>query len=297
MKLLDGKMVSTVLKDALQTRIHTLKQHNIEPSLGVILVGDRVESKTYVRMKNRSCEQLGISCVVKRFDIGVDEATLLQEIRDFNTNDDIHGILVQLPLPKHINRNRVLGSVSFTKDVDGFHPVNAGKLSQNDCPLFMPCTPRGCMELLKYYNIDVSGKNVTIIGCSNLVGLPLSLMMLHQHATVTICNSLTKDTRAMVQMADIVVACCGCAHLVGQDWVKDGAVIVDVGINRVDDATKKRGYRLVGDVDFDAVKEKVDFITPVPGGIGPMTIAMLMTQLVEAAEQQLQIDEKQELCN
>ena len=290
MKLLDGKLVSQVMKDKLKPRIGILQQHDIVPSLGVILVGDRIESRTYVNMKRKTCEQLGVLCIIKRFNDMVDEKILIQEINDFNKNDDIHGILVQLPLPSHIDTTRILDCVSYHKDVDGFHPTNAGKLSQNNNPLFLPCTPRGCMELLNYYNIDVKGKNATIIGCSNLVGLPLSLLLLHKDATVTICHLLTKDTRAMVQRADIVLACCGCAHLVKKDWVKEGAIIIDVGINRVDDSTRKRGYRLVGDVDFENVKDKVDYITPVPGGVGPMTIATLMTQVVEAAEQRLKVD-------
>ena len=287
MKLLDGKLVSQVIKDKLKQRIDVLRQHNIIPSLGVILVGNRIESRTYVTMKQRTCEQLGVSCLIKRFDDSVDEQTIIQEIDDFNKNDEIHGILVQLPLPTHIETTHILERVSYQKDVDGFHPINAGRLSQRNNPLFLPCTPRGCLELLDYYNIDVKGKNATIIGCSNLVGLPLSLLLLHRDATITICHLLTKDTKSMVQNADIVFACCGSAHLVKQDWIKDGAIVVDIGINRVDDSTRKRGYRLVGDVDFENVKEKAAYITPVPGGVGPMTIAMLMTQVVESAEQNL----------
>ena len=284
MKLLDGKLVSNTLLANLKQRIHKLHARNIVPGLGVIMVGDKVESRTYVNMKRRKCEKLGIYCNVKKFEEDISETEIKLQIEEFNENDNIHGILVQLPLPKHIDTNSVLDCVSYKKDVDGFHPMNAGRLSQRNNPLFVPCTPRGCMEILEFYGIDVMGKNATIIGSSNLVGLPLSLLLLSKKATVTICNSKTKDTKAMVQNADIIIAACGIAHLVKEDWVKEGAIIVDVGINKVDDASRKRGYRLVGDVDFDNVKEKTAYITPVPGGVGPMTIAMLMTQVVESAE-------------
>ena len=284
MKLLDGKLVSNTLLDVLKHRVQKLHTRNIVPGLGVIMVGDKVASRTYVNMKRKKCESLGIFCDIKKFEEDISEADVKLQIEEFNENDNIHGILVQLPLPEHINTNHILECVSYKKDVDGFHPVNAGKLSQRNNPLFVPCTPRGCLEILDFYDIDVKGKNVTVVGCSNLVGLPLSLLLVHRDATVTICHLLTKDTRAMVQNADIVFTACGCAHLVKEDWVKEGVIVVDVGINKIDDASRKRGYRLVGDVDFENVKEKAAYITPVPGGVGPMTIAMLMTQVVESAE-------------
>ena len=284
MPILNGKVVANSIIDNLTCRVKLLHSKNIIPGLGVIMVGDKVESRTYVNMKRKKCEKLGIYCDVKKFEEDISEADVKLQIEKFNENENIHGILVQLPLPDHINTNAILECVSYKKDVDGFHPMNAGKLSQRNNPLFVPCTPRGCLQILDYYGIDVKGKNVTVIGCSNLVGMPLSLLLVHRDATVTICHLLTKDTRSMVRNADIVFAACGCAHLVKADWVKEGVIVVDVGINKIDDASRKRGYKLVGDVDFENVKEKAAYITPVPGGVGPMTIAMLMTQVVESAE-------------
>jgi len=284
MRLLDGKKLSNLVKDNLKSRIDRLKQIGIQPGLGVILVGDKVDSATYVRMKQKACERLGIHSILKKFPVDIEQDRLIEEIKEMNVNINIHGILIQLPLPKHINTEYVLEQVNYKKDVDGFHSMNAGKLSQNRNALFNPCTPRGCMNLLEHYEIDVKGMNAVIIGCSNLVGLPISLMLLHKRATVTICNSQTKNTKELCQKADLIVACCGVTHLVKEDWVKEGVVIIDVGINSLPDETRKRGYRLVGDVDFENIKEKASYITPVPGGVGPMTIATLMKQTVESAE-------------
>jgi 5,10-methylene-tetrahydrofolate dehydrogenase/methenyl tetrahydrofolate cyclohydrolase len=284
MSLLNGKLVSNILLEKLKSRVQALYSKNIIPGLGVIMVGNNIASKTYVNMKRKKCESLGIYCNVKTFEDDVSEEVVKSQIQLFNENDNIHGILVQLPLPSHMNTNSVLDCVSYKKDVDGFHPINAGRLAQRNNPLFVPCTPRGCIELLDYYNITIEGKNATIVGASNLVGLPLSLLLLSRKATVTICHSKTQDTKSMVQQADLVFTACGCTQMVQQDWIKDGAVIVDIGINKLEDASRKRGYRLVGDVDFENVKDKCSYITPVPGGIGPMTIAMLMTQVVESAE-------------
>ena len=283
--LLDGRFVANLITEQLRQRINVLKIQNITTTLGVILVGNRTESRAYVNMKEKKCESLGIECIIKRFDENVTQSVIEKQIADFNTDDNINGILVQLPLPQHINTNALLSKIDIKKDVDGFNPINAGNLSQNNSPIFYPCTPRGCIELLDYYKIDIKGKNVVIIGCSNLVGLPLSLMLLHRDATVTICHKETKDIQSKVKCADMIFACCGSPHLVKKTWVKRDAVVIDVGINRVDDDSEK-GYRLVGDVDYEEVKKTASYITPVPGGIGPMTIAILMKQIVEAKEYQ-----------
>ena len=280
MKLINGKLISKNIYSELSSKI---KDIDIIPGLAVILVGDRVDSNTYVRMKEKKCQQLGIYSKVIRFNDTVEESEIVNAITDLNNDNSIHGILIQLPLPKHINENNVLSKVSLTKDVDGFHCSNIGKLTLNKQPTFIPCTPKGCIELLKRSEIDIEGKHAVILGRSNIVGLPLSLLLLHENATVTICHSRTKDVKNITQTADILIAACGRMEMVKSDWIKEGCVIIDVGINSKNDATRKRGYRLVGDVDFEDVKDKVGHITPVPGGVGPMTIAMLMSQTVESA--------------
>jgi methylenetetrahydrofolate dehydrogenase (NADP+)/methenyltetrahydrofolate cyclohydrolase/formyltetrahydrofolate synthetase len=221
---------------------------------------------------------------IHRFSEEVNEELIIDTIEKMNENNMIHGILVQLPLPEHWDTNKVLNSIHPTKDVDGLGTMNAGKLFQNQDPLFFSCTPRGCIELMDEYNIRLRGRNVTIIGSSNLVGLPLSMMLLNRGATVTICNINTRDIREHIQHADILITCCGVPHIVKEDWVNEGTVVIDIGINKVEDLSKKNGYRLVGDVDFENVKDKASYITPVPGGVGPMTIAILMKQIVESCE-------------
>ena len=280
MKLINGKLISKDIYSELSAKI---KDIDITPGLAVILVGGRVDSNTYVRMKEKKCQQLGIYSKVIRFNDTVEESEIVNAITDLNNDNSIHGILIQLPLPKHINENNVLSKVSLTKDVDGFHCSNIGNLTLNKQPTFIPCTPKGCIELLKRSGIDIEGKHAVILGRSNIVGLPLSLLLLHENATVTICHSRTKDVKNITQTADILIAACGRMEMVKSDWIKEGCVIIDVGINSKNDATRKRGYRLVGDVDFNDVKDKVGHITPVPGGVGPMTIAMLMSQTVESA--------------
>ena len=283
-KILNGKFVAEKVKNNLGSRISSLISRGITPGLGVILVGDRKDSATYVRMKQRNCEKLGINSYRVDLPECISEEQLMKEVISMNENKNIHGILIQLPLPKHINSNRILDLVDESKDVDGFGVGNVGRLTLNRDRNFVPCTPDGCMRLLDYYEISVRGKVAVILGCSNIVGLPLSLMLLHRRATPIICNSKTPDVKSLVQSADIIFACCGQTQMVKSDWVKEGAIIVDIGINSVEDASRKRGYRLVGDVDFEDVKEKCSWITPVPGGVGPMTIAMLMEHTVEACE-------------
>ena len=280
MKIINGKLISKDIYSELSAKI---KDIDITPGLAVILVGGRVDSNTYVRMKEKKCQQLGIYSKVIRFNDTVEESEIVNAITNLNNDNSIHGILIQLPLPKHINENNVLSKVSLTKDVDGFHCSNIGKLTLNKQPTFIPCTPKGCIELLKRSEIDIEGKHAVILGRSNIVGLPLSLLLLHENATVSICHSRTKDVKNITQTADILIAACGRMEMVKSDWIKEGCVIIDVGINSKNDATRKRGYRLVGDVDFDDVKDKVGHITPVPGGVGPMTIAMLMSQTIESA--------------
>ena len=282
--ILDGKRLAEKIQDELKPRINTLLENNKMPGLGVILVGDKVESETYVTMKHKTCLKLGIMSKIHRFLEEVNEELVIDTIKRMNENNMIHGILVQLPLPEHMDTNKVLNSIHPTKDVDGLGTMNAGKLFQNQDPLFFSCTPRGCIELMDEYNIRLRGKNVTIIGSSNLVGLPLSMMLLNRGATVTICNINTRDIREHIQHADILITCCGVPHIVKEEWVNEGTVVIDIGINKVEDLSKKNGYRLVGDVDFENVKNKASYITPVPGGVGPMTIAILMKQIVESCE-------------
>jgi len=282
MSILLGKDIAQNIYNDLTEKINKLSKLNLVPKLSVILVGNRADSETYVSMKNKKCKELGIISDILKFNEDVSQEELINTIQSLNNDTNVHGILVQLPLPNHINTDTVLSNVSIKKDVDGFHYENMGKLSTNKNPEFKPCTPDGCMELIKKTNIDISGKQAVILGRSNIVGLPISLMLLHNNATVTICHSKTKDIESHVQKADIVIAACGRAKMVKKSWIKPGAIVIDVGINSVTDNTKKRGYRLVGDVDFDEVKNIAGYITPVPGGVGPMTIAMLMKHTVEA---------------
>ena len=283
-KIINGTNISNELKESLKPRINHLLEKNIRPGLGVILVGDNIESETYVSMKCKSCVELGIISKIHRFSNDVDERLITDIIQTMNKNTSIHGILVQLPLPDHLDKGRILNTISDTKDVDGMTTINAGKLFQGEPVPFYSCTPKGCIELLDYYDIMISKKNVTIIGSSNLVGLPLSMMLLHRGATVTICNENTKDIIEHVKHADILITCCGVPHLIKKEWINHNTVIIDVGINKIKDDSKEKGYRLVGDVDYENVKDKASYITPVPGGVGPMTIAILMKQIVDACE-------------
>ena len=287
MILLDGKKASQSIKESLKTEVNELINKNIRPGLGIILVGERKDSHTYVKMKKNACNEVNIYNHDIILPENVDEETLIIMINDMNKNNDIHGILIQLPLPPHINEERILSQVKLIKDVDGFHPENIGKLALKRLEdICVPCTPDGCLQILDYYNIPIAGKHCVIIGRSNIVGMPLSLLLLHRNATVTICHSRTKDLPEQVKRADIVFAACGKTQMIKKDWVKKDAVVVDIGINAVDDSSKKSGYKLVGDVDFNEVKDVCSAITPVPGGIGPMTIAMLLEHTVKACKRQ-----------
>ena len=292
MILLDGVKLSKKIKVSLQTRIDYLKKNKIVPGLAVILVGDNPESKMYISMKQKACKELGLNSQVYTFPENENEKRILHKIYDLNSDSSIHGILVQLPLPSHIDTDKIVNAVSYLKDVDGFHVFNAGKLFQNKKHLFVPCTPQACLEIIDHYKIEVKGMHVVIIGCSNIVGLPVSMLLLHRGATITLCHIDTENPKEITKQADMIIACCGVPKLVKKDWVKENTIIIDIGINRVVDPTAKKGYQIIGDVDFENVKQKCSHITPVPGGIGPMTIAVLMMQTLKAAEYYQESNEK-----
>lgn len=282
MKFLNGKVVSDSIYVNLIPEINKLKECGLEPCLSVIIVGDRPDSKTYVRMKEKKCAELGIESNIINLNEKVTTNEILLEVEKLNNDARVHGILIQLPLPDHIEKNKVLDCVDKNKDVDGFNIFNMGAISLNREPNFYPCTPLGCIEILKFYNIDVEGKHIVVIGKSQIVGLPLSLMLMNLGATVSVCDDKTIEIKEITKTADLLFVACGCPNLVTEEWIKEGVIIIDIGINKIDDQTTARGYKLVGDVDFEAVKDKASFITPVPGGVGPMTIAMLMKQTVKA---------------
>ena len=277
MKILDGKAVSLKVKESVKVRADELKKFGVEPTLAVVLVGEDKASQTYVRAKEKACNEYGIKSVAHRLSENTTQNELLALINVLNLDDSIHGILVQLPLPKHIDTNVVLAAIDPRKDVDGFHAVNVGKLVSG-LDGFVPCTPLGVMEILKEYGINVAGLNAVVIGRSNIVGKPMANLLINASATVTVTHSKTKNLKEICKSADLIVAAIGKPFFLKADMVKDGAVVVDVGINRLDDG------RLVGDVDFDEVAPKCSYITPVPGGVGPMTIAMLLNNTILAAQ-------------
>ena len=277
MKILDGKAVSLKVKESVKVRADELKKFGVEPTLAVVLVGEDKASQTYVRAKEKACNEYGIKSVAHRLSENTTQNELLALINVLNLDDSIHGILVQLPLPKHIDTNVVLAAIDPQKDVDGFHAVNVGKLVSG-LDGFVPCTPLGVMEILKEYGIDVAGLNAVVIGRSNIVGKPMANLLLNASATVTVTHSKTKNLKEICKNADLIIAAIGKPFFLKADMVKDGAVVVDVGINRLDDG------RLVGDVVFDEVAPKCSYITPVPGGVGPMTIAMLLNNTILAAQ-------------
>jgi methylenetetrahydrofolate dehydrogenase (NADP+)/methenyltetrahydrofolate cyclohydrolase len=276
-RLIDGNALSKQLRGEVATRAATLKARGITPGLAVILVGDNPASQVYVRNKVKACEDSGLHSVLEKYEATLSEAELLARVEALNNDPAIHGILVQLPLPAHIDAHKVIEAISPAKDVDGFHVASAGALMVGQ-PGFWPCTPYGCMKMLESINYDLKGKHAVVIGRSNIVGKPMALMLLQQNATVTICHSATKDLKAMTLQADVVVAAVGKRNVLTADMVKPGAVVIDVGMNRNDEG------KLCGDVDFDGVKNVAGWITPVPGGVGPMTITMLLVNTLEAAE-------------
>lgn len=286
MPILDGKAVAEQMRQQIAADVDALvNTTGVRPGLAAVLIGDNTASQTYVRMKRRACEKVGIHSVLHEISGDVDQQTLESLVNDLNQDPTIHGILVQLPLPNHLDEEQIVSAISLEKDVDGFHPLNMGYLAMKGRePLFMPATPAGCMVLLEAAGIDFNGANAVVIGRSNIVGLPAALMLIKRNATVTIVHSRTPNPAEIVRQADIIIAAVGRAQMVKADWVKPGAVVIDVGTNRVDDPTAKRGYRLVGDVDFDAVQDVATYITPVPGGVGPMTITMLLSNTLKAAQ-------------
>jgi 5,10-methylene-tetrahydrofolate dehydrogenase/methenyl tetrahydrofolate cyclohydrolase len=280
-KIIDGNAIAAEIRQDIKSKLEKFRQEHGEdagkPGLAVLLVGDRKDSATYVRMKKRVASELGFYSVDTQLSGEATQEEVIQKVRDFNADPNINGILVQLPLPKHINEEVVLREVSLEKDVDGFHPINIGNLSMKGRePTFVPCTPKGCIELLDRVGVSLAGKNAVVLGRSNIVGIPVAMLLLHRNATVTICHSQSRDVKEKVQQADILIAACGQPEYVRGDWIKPGAIVIDVGINPVDDSSKKTGYRLVGDVCYDEAVQVAGYITPVPGGVGPMTIAMLM---------------------
>jgi methylenetetrahydrofolate dehydrogenase (NADP+)/methenyltetrahydrofolate cyclohydrolase len=285
-QIINGKQVAADMRAELKEQVSQLKKQNIVPGLGVILVGEDPASQSYVTAKERACAEIGIYSDDNRLSAHTSQEDLLALIRKMNNDPRINGILVQLPLPPHMNEAEVLLAIDPRKDVDGFHPTNVGYLVVGQ-KAFLPCTPHGVIQLLLRSGVTLEGAHVVIVGRSNIVGKPLANMLIQKaktgNATVTVCHTRTKDLASFTRQADIVIAAAGRPNTVTADMVKDGVVVIDVGVNRVEDATKKRGYRLAGDVDFEAVKEKASLITPVPGGVGPMTITMLLYNTVESA--------------
>jgi len=275
--IIDGVALSQKLRADVTARVQALKARGITPGLAVILVGDNPASQVYVRNKVRGCEDCGFHSVLEKYDANLSESELLARIAALNADPAIHGILVQLPVPKHIDATKVIEAISPLKDVDGFHVASAGAL-MTGMPGFWPCTPYGCMKMLESINFDLKGKHAVVIGRSNIVGKPMALMLLQKNATVTICHSATPDLKVFTLMADVIVAAVGKRNVLTADMVKPGAVVLDVGMNRNDEG------KLCGDVDFAGVRQVASAITPVPGGVGPMTITMLLVNTLEAAE-------------
>ncbi|AJC84390.1 bifunctional methylenetetrahydrofolate dehydrogenase/methenyltetrahydrofolate cyclohydrolase FolD [Campylobacter peloridis] len=280
MTLLNGKQLSDEIKLALKSEVLELNKNRIEPCLAVILVGEDPASATYVASKARACEQCGIKSLVYKLDKNTTQNELLALINTLNHDDSVDGILVQLPLPVHINKDIILESINFNKDVDGFHPFNVGNLNLNLKGGFIPCTPLGVLRILQHYNIPLEGKDVVVIGASNIVGRPMATLLLNANASVSVCHIYTKDLKTYTKNADIIIVAAGCVNLLKEDMVKDGVIVVDVGINRVDG-------KIVGDVDFENVSKKASYITPVPGGVGPMTIAMLLENTIKSAKNRI----------
>jgi methylenetetrahydrofolate dehydrogenase (NADP+)/methenyltetrahydrofolate cyclohydrolase len=281
-QIIDGNALSKQLRQKVAADTAALKAKGLTPGLAVVLVGDNSASQVYVRNKVKACEEAGLHSVLEKYEATMTEADLLARVGALNHDNSIHGILVQLPLPAHIDAQKVIEAISPAKDVDGFHIASAGAL-MTGMPGFWPCTPYGCMKMLESIGYDLKGKHAVVIGRSNIVGKPMALMLLQQNATVTICHSGTKDLKALTLQADVIVAAVGKRNVLTADMVKPGAVVLDVGMNRNDEG------KLCGDVDFDGVKEVAGYITPVPGGVGPMTITMLLVNTLESAQRALSV--------
>jgi 5,10-methylene-tetrahydrofolate dehydrogenase/methenyl tetrahydrofolate cyclohydrolase len=285
-ELIDGKKIAAEVRATVAQDVEKWVSGGLpRPGLATVLVGEDPASQVYVRSKQRACEAAGIESYGHKLPADITQGDLEKLVADLNANPNVNGILVQLPLPKHLDEERVLNTISLEKDVDGFHPVNIGRLAQKGRePLFIPCTPAGVIYLLEQAGAKFDGANAVVLGRSNIVGMPVALLLVGQNATVTICHSRTKDLPAVTRSADILIAAVGRAEMVRGDWIKPGALVIDVGVNRVDDPTLEKGYKLVGDVAFEEALAVAGAITPVPGGVGPMTIAMLLRNTVRAAE-------------
>ena len=285
-QLIDGKLIAQQVRDNVAAEVaKRTAAGKPQPVLATVLVGDRPDSAAYVSSKGKACQELGMGSVSERLPADASQEQVEELVKRLNADPKINGILVQLPMPSHIDEERVLSLINIEKDVDGFSPVNIGRLAQKGRdPLFVPCTPYGCIYLLQQAGVKIEGANAVVLGRSNIVGMPAALLLVRENATVTICHSRTKDLPGVIRQADILIAAIGRTEMVRGDWIKPGAAVIDVGINSVPDATKKSGHRLVGDVNFNEAKEVAGFLTPVPGGVGPMTIAMLMRNTLRAAE-------------
>ncbi|MFN2158606.1 MAG: bifunctional methylenetetrahydrofolate dehydrogenase/methenyltetrahydrofolate cyclohydrolase FolD [Anaerolineales bacterium] len=285
-ELIDGRAIAQQIREEVAADVAELvAQGKPKPGLATVLVGENPASQVYVRMKHKACEKAGIESFAYKLPETATQEEVEALVKELDENPAVNGILVQLPLPSGLDEERVLNCIDIEKDVDGFHPVNIGRLAQKGRDsLFVPCTPAGCLVLLDRMNVPIEGANAVVLGRSNIVGMPVALLLVKRNATVTICHSRTKDLPGVTRAADILIAAVGRPEMVKGDWVKPGATVIDVGVNRVDDPSAEKGYRLAGDVDFEEVKEVAGKITPVPGGVGPMTIAMLLASTVKAAK-------------
>ncbi len=285
-KIIDGRAVAARIQEKIARDVERMKaDHDIVPGLATVLVGENPASHSYVRMKRKACEKVGIASFPNELPADASQEEVEQLVQKLNDDPEVHGILVQLPLPKHLDEERILGLISLNKDVDGFHPVNIGRLAMKGRdPLFIPCTPHGAIVLLEEAGAQFEGANAVVLGRSNIVGLPVAMLLIHRNATVTVCHSRTRDLPAVCREADILIAAVGRPEMVKADWVKPGAYVIDVGSNRIDDPSSAKGYRWVGDVAFDEVKDVAGAITPSPGGVGPMTITMLLKNTLRGAE-------------
>jgi 5,10-methylene-tetrahydrofolate dehydrogenase/methenyl tetrahydrofolate cyclohydrolase len=285
-QIIDGKAIAEQIRREVAEEVARMTAAgHPKPGLATVLVGENPASKVYVSSKQKACAELGMESFGYKLEADATQEEVEALVRSLNADPKVSGILVQLPLPSHLDEEKVLSLIDITKDVDGFHPINIGRLAQKGRdPLFVPCTPYGCIVMLDRMGVQLKGANAVVLGRSNIVGMPAALLLVRRDATVTVCHSRTKDLPGVIRQADVLIAAVGRANMVKGDWVKPGAVVIDVGINRIDDPTHPKGSRLVGDVDYNEVKEVAGMITPVPGGVGPMTIAMLMQNTMRAAK-------------
>ncbi len=285
-KLIDGAAIAADVRREVAENVQEMQRTTGRiPGLATVLVGEDPASQTYVRMKRRACEEAGMRSIRKILPADSTQTEVESLVRELNADPGVHGVLVQLPLPDHLDEEAILGTIDLSKDVDGFHPVNIGRLAMKERdPLFIPCTPHGILELLDRTGVQLEGARAVVVGRSNIVGLPVALLLIHRNATVTICHSRSRPLGDYTRQADVLIAAIGRPEMITGEMVKPGAVVIDVGVNRVDDPTRARGYRLAGDVAFDEVKQVASAITPVPGGVGPMTIAMLLKNTLVSAQ-------------